>query len=285
MTLPDDPNPSDSGGTGEPPAPYQPPSFDKTPSADPLAGGYPPPQYPPATPPAPGGYPPPPASGFPPAPSYSSGGPTGGFGAPANGNDGAPLLLTVVEDHKRSRLTTFFRALLAIPHFIVLYVLNIVVSVVVLLAWFAALFTGRNPAGLRDFTVGVLRWQIRVLSYYFLLTDEYPPFSMDPGGYPIDIEVAPAGHLNRLAVFFRFILAIPAALLSFVVGIVLYVLGLVAWLSGVFAGRVPAGIYGTIAGCLQFYARFSAYHYLITPTYPGQPFGPAQLRPSPTAAA
>jgi hypothetical protein len=286
MTLPDDPNTPNSGGAGEPPAPYQPPSFDQ-PSFQPPAA--PPPSYPPAptsnqAPPFnQGGYPPAPGS-YPP-PAYPPGAPTGGFAAPAAGNDGAPVRLTVVEDHKRSRLTTFFRALLVIPHFVVLYVLNIVVSVVVLLAWFAALFTGRNPDGLRGFTIGVMRWQVRVLSYYFLLTDQYPPFSMDPGGYPVDIEVAPAGHLNRLAVFFRFILVIPAALLSIVVGIVLYVLGLVAWLCGVFAGRVPAGIYRTIAGCLQFYSRYTAYHYLVTPTYPGQPFGPAALQASPTAVA
>jgi Domain of unknown function (DUF4389) len=199
--------------------------------------------------------------------------------APA-GIDGAPLLLSLVEDLRRNRLTTFFRAILAIPHLIVLYVLNIVVSIVVFLAWFAALFTGRNPEGLRTFTIGVLRWQTRVWAYYGLLTDSYPPFSLDPGGYPVDIEVAPAGPLNRLAVFFRLILIIPAALLSFVVVIVLYVLVLVAWFTGVFAGKVPAGIYGTIAGGLQYVTRYSAYHYLISPTYPAQPFGPARLSPA-----
>jgi hypothetical protein len=165
----------------------------------------------------------------------------------------------------------------------VLYVLNIVVSVIVVLAWFAALFTGRNPDGLRNFTIGVLRWQARVAAYYCLLTDDYPPFSLDPGGYPVDIEVAPAGPLNRLAVFFRIFLIIPAALLSIVVAVVLYVLVVVAWLTGIFAGNVPAGIYGTIAGALQYVTRYNAYHYLVTPTYPAQPFGPAQLRP-PTIA-
>jgi hypothetical protein len=199
--------------------------------------------------------------------------------APA-GVDGAPLLLTLVEDHRRNRVTTFFRAILAIPHLIALYVLNIAVSVVVFVAWFAALFTGRNPDGLRDFTVGALRWQTRAWAYYLLLTDEYPPFSLDSGDYPVDIEVPPAGQLNRLAVFFRIILIIPAALLSIVVFIVLYVMVLVAWLAGVFAGKVQAGIYGTIAGTLQYVTRYSAYYNLISPTYPAQPFGPAQLTPA-----
>jgi hypothetical protein len=204
--------------------------------------------------------------------------------APA-GVDGAPVLLTLVEDLGRNRLTTFFRSLLAIPHFIVLYALNAAVSVVVFVAWFAALFTGRNPDGLRDFTIGALRWQTRVLAYYTLLTDEYPPFSLESGDYPVDIQVPPAGELNRLAVFFRLILIIPAALLSFVVLIALYVLVVVAWLAGVFTGKVPAGVYGTIAGALQYVTRYNAYYFLLTPTYPSQAFGPAQLRPSQALAA
>ena len=51
---------------------------------------------------------------------------------------------------------------LAIPHCIVLLVLGIAVEVVVAIAWFAVLFTGRYPRGLFDFAVGVLRWNARV---------------------------------------------------------------------------------------------------------------------------
>jgi len=68
---------------------------------------------------------------------------------------------------------------LAIPHYIVLFFLYIAVVVVVVIAWFAILFTGRYPRGLFDFVEGVLRWQNRVAGYAFLLvTDRYPPFSL-----------------------------------------------------------------------------------------------------------
>jgi hypothetical protein len=71
--------------------------------------------------------------------------------------------------------------LLAIPHFIVLFFLWIATLVVVILAWFAILFTGRYPRGLFEFVVGVLRWGNRVGAYAFtLVTDEYPPFRMSP---------------------------------------------------------------------------------------------------------
>lgn len=71
--------------------------------------------------------------------------------------------------------------LLAIPHYIVLFVLTIAAVIVVIIAWFAILFTGVYPEGLFRFVVGVMRWGLRVQAYAFLLlTDRYPPFSLDP---------------------------------------------------------------------------------------------------------
>jgi hypothetical protein len=79
----------------------------------------------------------------------------------------------------RNRLTTFLRYFMVLPHIIVLAVLGIAVFFVIVIAFFAVLFTGKWPDGLRDFAVGYGRWSIRVYAYYFLLTDEYPPFSLE----------------------------------------------------------------------------------------------------------
>ena len=69
--------------------------------------------------------------------------------------------------------------LLAIPHYVVLVVLYVAAFFVWIIAWFAILFTGVYPRGLFDFMVGVARWSLRVEAYAFLLiTDEYPPFSL-----------------------------------------------------------------------------------------------------------
>jgi hypothetical protein len=68
---------------------------------------------------------------------------------------------------------------LAIPHYVVLFFLDLAVIVVVVVAWFAILFTGRYPRGLFAFVEGVIRWHNRVLAYAFvLITDQYPPFSL-----------------------------------------------------------------------------------------------------------
>jgi hypothetical protein len=71
--------------------------------------------------------------------------------------------------------------LLAIPHYVVLFFLDIAAVVVVIVAWFAILFTGRYPRGLFDFVEGVIRWHNRVVGYAFtLVTDRYPPFRLAP---------------------------------------------------------------------------------------------------------
>lgn len=73
---------------------------------------------------------------------------------------------------------------LAIPHYIVLSVLFAAAVVAGLIAFFAVLFTGRWPGGLRTFIVGVARWSFRVKVYVGLLRDEYPPFSLSSRTLP-----------------------------------------------------------------------------------------------------
>ncbi len=71
--------------------------------------------------------------------------------------------------------------LLAVPHYIVLFFLDIAGLVVVIAAWFAILFTGRYPRAMFDFVEGVARWHNRVIGYAVtLVTDAYPPFRLAP---------------------------------------------------------------------------------------------------------
>jgi hypothetical protein len=71
--------------------------------------------------------------------------------------------------------------ILAIPHFIVLFFLDLGAVVAVIFAWFAIVFTGGYPRGLFTFVEGVLRWHNRVVAYaVVLVTDQYPPFRLAP---------------------------------------------------------------------------------------------------------
>ena len=83
------------------------------------------------------------------------------------------------EDGELNRFMPIVKWILAIPHYIVLYVLSLIVLVVSFIAWLSILIVGRYPRGMFDFTVGVMRWSNRVTAYAFVLTtDRYPPFRL-----------------------------------------------------------------------------------------------------------
>jgi hypothetical protein len=79
----------------------------------------------------------------------------------------------------RDRLTVAFRPILAIPHLIAIWAIGFAWAIATIIAWFAILFTGRYPRALYDFATGALRWTTRVEAYLLLLTDDYPPFSLE----------------------------------------------------------------------------------------------------------
>jgi uncharacterized protein DUF4389 len=80
-----------------------------------------------------------------------------------------------------NRFLPLVKWFLAIPHYVVLFFLDVGAFVVVIVAWFAILFTGRYPRGIFDYVEGVVRWHNRVVAYALVLvTDRYPPFSLRP---------------------------------------------------------------------------------------------------------
>ncbi len=84
-------------------------------------------------------------------------------------------------DADLNRFMPLIKWLLAIPHYIVLIVLEIIAFVVTVIAWFAIIITGKYPSGLFNYVVGVARWSNRVTAYAFTLaTDRYPPFRLSP---------------------------------------------------------------------------------------------------------
>jgi hypothetical protein len=88
-----------------------------------------------------------------------------------------PVELNMEYPQKLSRLTTFFRIFMIIPHAIVLYFIMIAFGVTEFIAWWAIMFTGKFPASLFNFGLWCMRWSTRVSAYMYLFTDKYPPFS------------------------------------------------------------------------------------------------------------
>jgi hypothetical protein len=174
------------------------------------------------------------------------------------------------EGEDRNRLTTFFRALVAIPWEIVASLYLLVAYIAAFIAWFALVFTGRYPEGLYNFNAKALRMATRTNSFYLLATDEYPPFNGDPDDtYPLRVGVAdPKPEYSRLKVLFRLIVGIPVLLLAYVQGIIGLVVAIIAWFAIVFTGRFPEGMFDALRSALAYQARSAAYFLLMTEDYP-----------------
>ncbi len=186
-----------------------------------------------------------------------------------------PVLVAVAPPARQRRATVAFRLILAVPHYFVLFFLSIAAQVVAIVGWWAALFAGRLPEFAVTLLGGVLRWSARVSAYYSLLTDCYPPFTLDDDpGYPVRVAIPPRQRLNRAAVFFRLILQIPAEIVVSVVSFgALTLVGFIAWLITLIAGRLPAPLHQAYSVVLRYQTRFYGYLLMLTPAYPGGLFG------------
>jgi Domain of unknown function (DUF4389) len=85
-----------------------------------------------------------------------------------------PIDLTVEGPDRQRRLVTAFRALLAIPAFVLNWVLSQVLLVIAVLGWFIALAIGRIPRGMEQIGLYCLRYQAQTQSYLVVITDRYP---------------------------------------------------------------------------------------------------------------
>src|SRR2546423_3782920 len=125
-------------------------------------------------------------------PQYPAGGDL--YGSPQRE---AEVQLDVHGLRPQQRWTVLIRLILAIPQLIILYFLWLAGFFVLIVGWFAALFTGQLPEGIRGFLIGILRYQVRVPAYLFLRVDENPPFPFFAAPtYPIQIEVPAPTRLN-----------------------------------------------------------------------------------------
>lgn len=171
---------------------------------------------------------------------------------------------------KRSRLTTFFRLLLAIPPAIVVWLYGLVAGLAVICAWFAILFTGRYPEGLYRFVAGYNQMATALYGYTALLTDQYPPFSPnDTEDYPVRLRIGPPlESYSRVLTLFRIILAIPVLIIMYAMQIVWEIGALIAWFVIVVTGKQPKGLQDMIVLGLSYQQRAYCYVLLLTEKWP-----------------
>jgi Domain of unknown function (DUF4389) len=191
-----------------------------------------------------------------------------------------PVRLLVTDDLRRSRLTVFFRLLLAIPHYLWIGLIGTIVALLVIANWFILLVVARTPKSIHDFVAGYIRYTTHLEAYLLLAANPYPSFwPVGEDDYTVTLEIDPPARQHRLKTLFRIFLAIPAMLIagSLLVGgarLGGYGFGLafsvafLLWWYALFLARVPRGLRDLIAFCIGYSAQLAAYLFLVTDRYP-----------------
>jgi hypothetical protein len=187
---------------------------------------------------------------------------------------GHPIRLVNDDDLRRSRVTVFFRLLLAFPHLVWLALWGLAALLAAFAGWLVALFTARVPDPVHAFLVRYTRYFTHVYAYYHLLSEPFPGFGGERG-YAVDLDVDPPRPQSRLTVLFRWLLAIPAFLIAYVFRLLMSVLALVGWFYALATGRMSDGIENLGNYALRYEAQTVAYALLVTERYPSLGDGPA----------
>jgi hypothetical protein len=201
-----------------------------------------------------------------------------------------PVRLVLDDDLKRSRLTVFFRLLLALPHYFWAFFWSLLMGLIVVVNWFSTLILGRSPEFFHHLTAAYVRYLTQLFAYLLLAANPYPLFT-GTERYPIDLQVDGPAPQRRLVTLFRLPLTLPALvfeaafLLTYAgrsysntdnyeagatssnVGI-LWTVALLAWFACLVLGRMPMGFRNLQAYGLRYVAQVWAYALLLTDRYP-----------------
>lgn len=189
-----------------------------------------------------------------------------------------PVRLLVRDDLRRSRLTVFFRVLLALPHVVWLSLWALAAFLVAIVNWVATLIRGSSPDALHRFLARFVTYAVHVSAYLYLMAEPFPGFTGAPGTYPVDLEIDPPHAQDRWTVGFRLFLALPAILLAAALGGhatnsrssggLLFVVAVLGWFASLARAEMPRGLRDAGVYALSYGAQTSAYLLLLTDRYP-----------------
>jgi hypothetical protein len=89
-----------------------------------------------------------------------------------------------------SRLKVFFRYILAIPVMLISYALGILANICTFLSWVVIVFTGKQNKSLQDAINLATAYGARAGGYYSLITEDWPPFSVQDGTTAASVPTA-----------------------------------------------------------------------------------------------
>jgi hypothetical protein len=175
-----------------------------------------------------------------------------------------PVTFAVEYPERLSRWKVVFKAwLLALPAYVMLYIVVSAIQYVVPFAFFSILFRRKYPRWCFDFLLGLYRYQYRVIAYAFdLWRDEYPALE-DPQAITLDIQYPEPESLNRWLPIVKWLLAIPHYIVLLFLFLVELAVLVVAWFAILFTARYPKGLFDFTVGVNRWGLRVTAYAILL----------------------
>ncbi len=185
---------------------------------------------------------------------------------------------TIKKQEKFSRgqllLRTFFGWLyILIPHFFIMFFVAIWAGILMFLAFWVVLFTGKYPKSWYEFQVKLLSWSARLSASVYNLIDGYP--QIGPGGSnpSVTLEAPYPEKLSRLTLILRllfgfFYILIPHGFCLYFRIIWGLVLMFLAWWVVLFTGKYPDGFFNYQVGTIRWSTRLSMYMSFLTDKYP-----------------
>jgi hypothetical protein len=171
------------------------------------------------------------------------------------------------EPLRRRRLVVFLRALLFVPHYVVISIWSLVALPAVAIAWLALLIEGRLPTWLHRFLAAYVRYLGQASAWLFLLSARYPD-PLHTREHPFAIHIPERPRQPRLVTLLRVVFVLPALVLASVFGVVRGVAAVATWFTALALGRTTGGLQELGTFCLRYEVETEAYLLLVTARYP-----------------
>ena len=180
------------------------------------------------------------------------------------------------ENYSRAELIlrSFFGWIyILIPHMFLLLFASIWAVILIFLAFWIVLFTGKYPRKFFDFQAELLDWNNRLNARFFNLTDGYPPFGMEAKDDYTSLEIPYPENLSRGLLVIRLLfgwlyVGIPHGFILYFRVLATLILTFLAFWVVLFTGNYPASWHEFNVGTLRWSLRVNLYLYFMTDEYP-----------------
>ncbi len=184
-------------------------------------------------------------------------------------SSGYPVDVDMEHLPEYSRFMPMIKWLIVIPQYLVYFFVVIGAMFVAFAAFFATLFTAKYPEGMWNYMVGVHRWAMRVMAYQMLITDKYPPFTLqETPDDTIQLVAEYPEHVSRWRPLFAWLIVIPYAIVASLIFLVAQICSFFAFFTILFTKHIPDGLFNVIRNGFTWNLRTGFYSYWMSTEYP-----------------